>query len=230
MDARGEQRIVAMFGVEAVKADMIAAAMRLGEQPNATILARMPDASSARQLSTLWVGTLRIMQQMLMAAASRQDEDPPDLDPVIASLTPDQDGSQLLVQMDTPAAKQAIGTMLPSILAARRAAQRVVLMSNMRQVTVAIMVYEADHGQLPPHLDALVEADVIKGDGLKKMLVHPAKGHSPAFIYVRPADTAINIERPSATPMLIEVNAAGEPVAGGYTGYADGHVAQGAVE
>ncbi len=44
-----------------------------------------------------------------------------------------------------------IGTLLPALGQARLAARDTACMSNLRQITVGMLAYEADHGRLPPH-------------------------------------------------------------------------------
>ena len=45
-----------------------------------------------------------------------------------------------------------VGILLPALGAARRAAQRSVCLSNLRQIGIGSMAYEVDHGRLPIHL------------------------------------------------------------------------------
>jgi len=223
--AQGQDRMAAMMGVTAAKANWIAGVVQVGEAPSAKMMADMPDAPAAEQLKTLWMGVLRMGQQMMMAMASQQGDDMPDLEPVIQAMTPTGNDNQLTVTIDTPAAKTVGRTVLPAIIAARQAAQRTVLMSNMRQATIGVHVYANDYNdQFPANLDALIEGGYIRKDSWQTISKHP-DGYSPAFVYVKPdVATMREIEKPSETPLLIEADKDGKPKPNGITAYVDGHV------
>ena len=44
-----------------------------------------------------------------------------------------------------------ISILLPSLAGARHAALNTSCMSNLRQITTGMLIYEFDHGRLPPH-------------------------------------------------------------------------------
>lgn len=55
-----------------------------------------------------------------------------------------------------------VGIAMPAVATARHQAQAVQSMSNLRQVGVAVMMYEADNGKFPADLGALVEGGFVQ--------------------------------------------------------------------
>jgi hypothetical protein len=223
---RGQQKMAAMLAVTAARANWIIGSMQPGPKPSVTMIAEMPDRNSAEQLSTLWMGTVRIGQQMMMAMASQQGGDVPDLEPVVQALTPKVEGGRATVAIDAPTAKTIATTVLPSVIAARNTARRAVLASNMRQAMVGVITYTVDYGgQFPPDLDAVVKGGYIDKASWKKINEHPTGGYSPAFVYVKPDAAQINgLKDPTKTAVLIEADKQGKPKKDGFAAYADGHV------
>lgn len=226
-NARGQKKMMAMMAVTAAKANWIIGTIQPGPTPSVRIIADMPDPASAEQLSNLWMGSVRIGQQLMMAMASRGGGDVPDLEPVVQALTPKVEDARATVTIDTPTAKTIATTALPGIISARKTAQRAVLLSNMRQATIGIITYTVDYGgQFPPTLDAVVKGGYIDEAGWKKIIKHPTGGYSPAFVYVKPDVARLGqLQNPTETAILIEADKDGKPKKDGIAAYADGHVA-----
>lgn len=76
-------------------------------------------------------------------------------------LTPTRDGSEVVIQLETPGGVASLGVMaamaMPAVANARESARSALSKSNLRQMAIALISHEVRAGQLPP--PAIVDAD-----------------------------------------------------------------------
>lgn len=221
--AQGPMTMLAGMATTALRAEWMVVWVKPGEQPAAQIKAQMPDDYTANQLAAMVGSVLAMGQQMVTQAMAHTGGEVPDLSPVVAAMTPKVEGKMITMTAETASLKLLGATLVPALAKARKVAQKVVLANNMKQVAMAVHIFAADNAELPADLKALAQGNYI--EGLDRLLKHPTGGYSPAFIYVKPSVRRMNeIENPSQTVLLVEVNKDGKPVEGGTRAYADGHV------
>ena len=125
------------------------------------------------------------------------------------------------------------GMMLPALGQARGRARDVASMNNLRQISMATMMYANNHNnELPPSLAALFEGNLLEGDNL---LVAPNDpnpalrvGNRPcSYVYLLDEHKGLKLkmadfEHPTQTPLVWERQSFGRR--GRNVAFADGHV------
>lgn len=108
------------------------------------------------------------------------------------------------------------GMLLPAISQARTRAREVESMNNIKQIHVACMIYQDEHGTLPDSLNQLVEMDMLSADVLQS-----PGDTDPDVDYELVFNGSLHeVPSPGETVMIREKN-------GHVVGYLDGHVERG---
>jgi hypothetical protein len=120
---------------------------------------------------------------------------------------------------DWDTAQKAFSHLGQAMTQARGQAQMAMMMNNMKQILLAMHMYELDNGKLPDSLDQL---DKYLGAS-QQVLTNPVTGEYPGYIYEKPAESLSDIKNPATTAILWEAKD-GKPNPDGAKGFADGHV------
>jgi type II secretory pathway pseudopilin PulG len=137
-----------------------------GGSPDFEWIFHARDEQSAAQLEQLINQGVAMGKEMLLAQMSQQSKDN---DPVAKAsaqyarrladhfaglIKPDRNGASVTLAIDTQGSWTTVGILaallLPAIQAAREAARRTQSMNNMKQISLAILNYEAAHRTYPP--------------------------------------------------------------------------------
>jgi hypothetical protein len=108
----------------------------------------------------------------------------PQMEKVLAALTPKVSGDHLSLTLDTAASKTLVTDLIgPTLASAREGARHSMSASHLKNIGMGIAVYKAGHKQeSPPDLQALVATGAISD----KMLVSPLTGKP--YVYIRLPD------------------------------------------
>ncbi len=210
------------------KSKWVSFGLNVGDTPDAVLAIEQPDRASADELRgqiDVAIGQLKELVAPMQAQlkkdgkAAKADA----IDILLGKLKPTQDGARLTVAFDAETTKLAAPFVLDSFLQARQSAKEVQSVSNMRQISIGIILYTNEHhGAFPDTLDQV--GQYLGGAGrLQAAMQNPTRSTVPGYVYVKPAAKVTGVRRSATTPMLYE-SLDGKPDPNGYAAYADGHV------
>lgn len=140
---------------------------------------------------------------------------------LVKALTPRAEGSTVVITMGNERITALKKSLMPAMMAARKAARRMVVASHMRNAVTGSMVYAQDHNdQWPKDLATLVKEGVLTED----MLVNPDRPEmKPGYTYIRP-DVEL-LKKSNWSDHMVVYEAYKEwPKEGVWVAFADGHV------
>jgi prepilin-type processing-associated H-X9-DG protein len=178
------------------------------------VIAQSTDAATAKASDELIVSAIVMNQQ---GRSKLPDQ-------LITLLTPQVQGSQLVLALDAKQLNQVAVAMREPLMRARQTAMRVQSASNIRQMLQACLLHANENkGQYPADLKAL-EAAMAKfmpePAMVKRIMTNPAKPEiQPAYVYIKPAK---GNAAPAETVVIYESHKDfGDGI---NVGFADGHV------
>ena len=184
--------------------------------PNVTIkaVAQSTDANTAKQTDELIVSAIVMNQQ----SGNRMPDE------AVTLLTPQPQGSQLVLSLDARQLDQLAVAMREPLMRGRMAALRVHSASNIRQLLQGCLLYANDNkGKYPPNLQELEKAMVAympEPAQVKQILTNPSRPEQkPAYVYIAPAKG-----HGAPADMVVIYEAHKEFGDGINVGFADGHV------
>ncbi len=192
--------------------------LSLPPHPSLHRLIQTKDAESAKALAELYAKVVKLAQGNADFAPGAA---------LLVSLTPKVSGDQLLLDLDANQFSAAVAQFMPAYQKAHRQADRILSMSNIRQIVVGMTIYANENqGKLPDSIDAIIKAGFL-GDktnpAYTTLFVNPRlPGRTPGYIYIKVADTMPAVKDPSRTVVLYE--AFDDWKDGIDVGFADGHV------
>jgi hypothetical protein len=145
-----------------------------------------------------------------------------ELGPELAkALTPRAEGNLVIITIGSERMASLQKALMPSMLAARKAARRMVAASHMRNCITGCLFYAQDHNdQWPKDLETLVR----QGTLTQEMLVNPDRPEmNPAYAYIRPDSEALTKMNISELVVVHETFKEW-PKDGVWAAFADGHV------
>lgn len=141
---------------------------------------------------------------------------------IMKQLTPTLNGDTFSLTMKEKEIDQVVATALPAMLEARKAAVRTKSMSNLRQQSMALIMYANDNqGAVPPTLDAALKSAELEG---AEVLINPLQPDlgDKGYVYVVPAEGKLaDIKNPGERIAIYEAGPFGK---GKNAAFWDGHV------
>jgi hypothetical protein len=185
--------------------------------PSLALVLATDDPNNASHLASVLSADLTTFVKAITAEAERSAETRAVL-PIIQELprllAPTVEGSAVRINLDKSALSRLTALMVPSLIRAEEVAQRVASMSNMRQITVAALMYEQEHGTWPDSLAAL--------DLPEALTTSPRELQNRAYTYHPWSAEQIEAIGGGDVPVLWEQpDGPDEPVS---VAFADGHV------
>ena len=146
----------------------------------------------------------------------------PEMDKIIAAVTPQVQGDQLKVSLDNAKLMEIAHDLAPVVRKAQGQAKRTQSATNIRQIGMSVMLYtQENQGKLPDTVPGDIEK--FLGPGSDRIFVNPQHPErKPAYVYVKPAAKIAEVRNPSERVILYEAHDAwGDGI---NVGFADGHV------
>jgi hypothetical protein len=230
-EGKSQPQAVRNFFAAAMNARYLTLAVDLGEKPEIEAVACMTDEAGATKLV-----------EAAQGLATTNDADLAPFKPLLAAVTPQQEGKmvRLLVKTEELAAiGKVMGPMLEAMQqasakraeAAREASKaplpdpmRAASAAQMRLILQQIITFDLTNHRLPADLNELLRSGIVP-DGGTYELMNPRTNEERGYLYVKPKNVnrLSEIKEPSKTAILYE-SEEGSPAADGLVGYADGHV------
>jgi len=169
-------------------------------------------------------GLLKVLKDVYAWVAQQPDirSSVPELDQVLADLTPRTQQGRLVLNLDQAHTDALIKRLVgPSLAKARENAQRMACVSYLKQVGLATMIHADEHqGQLPPDLETLIAGAKLP----EKCLICPCLGTKDSYAY-RGAGLTTKLQ-PQMTPQMILAHdrSANHKGQGRNVVFLDGHV------
>ena len=184
--------------------------------PNVTIkaVAQSTDANTAKQTDELIVSAIVMNQNSPQKLP----------DQAVTLLTPQPQGSQLVLSLDARQLNELAVAMREPLMRGRMAALRVQSASNIRQLLQGCLLYANDNkGKYPANLQELEKsmlAYMPEPAQIKQILTNPARPEQkPAYVYIAPAQGF------KAGPDVVVIYESHKDFGDGVNvGFADGHV------
>jgi hypothetical protein len=185
--------------------------------PALTLVLATDDKDNARHLAAVINADLTLLVKAITAEAERS-ADTRALLPVIQELprllAPTVDDRALLITLDKNALSRLTALMTPSVVRAQEASLRIQSIRQMRQITVAAIMYEQEHGTWP---DSLAALDLPEG-----ITSSPRDLKNPAYDYHPWSPAQLKVLGGAQVPVLWEQpNDPSQPLSVAFT---DGHV------
>jgi len=179
---------------------------------SAKAVAQSTDAASAKSTDELIVSAIVMNQK-------GPNKFP---DQLITLLTPQAQGSQLVLNLDAKQANEVAAALREPLARARQVALRVQSSSNIRQILQACLLYANENkGKYPDDMKALQAAMAKFNPGMvKRVMTNPAHPEiQPAYVYIKPA------KGNAATAETVVIYESHKDFGNGINvGFADGHV------
>jgi prepilin-type processing-associated H-X9-DG protein len=195
------------------------ASLSIGFPPSASLklIVTGIDADAAKKLNE--------MVSKAVSWAGKFKQGPPEalaFTKLVAQLKPELQGNQVVIALTESQMHKLSATFAASVLNARVAALRVQVMSNLRQLGTAMMMYANDHdGSLPKDLGA--ELDPYLGGSVKRVWSDPLRpNQKQPYVYIRLADKQPHVTDAAKSIILYENHTTWDN--GINVAFADGHV------
>ncbi len=177
------------------------------------------DAETAKKLRGLLDTAVKSLKEQ-----EKEVREMPEFDEIVKAVSPEVVGDQLKVSLDTPKIQDLARKVGPAIHRARGQAVRVQSASNLRQITVGVMMYANEHkGELPKDLQADLKPYLGTPEYIQQLFTNPQQpDRKPGYVYVRPADKITQVKATAQTVLAYEsFDKWGEGI---NVAFADGHV------
>lgn len=165
-----------------------------------------------------------IIKRAIAWAAERKNAPPEELafTILISHLEPKLEGDRILIDLSAPGARQLAATLAGGFISARTNASRMVVMNNLRQLSIGVTLYASDHdGQLPKDLGPDIQKYL--GADPKHLWTDPLRpNEKKPYVYLKLANKLSDVKEPAAAVMIYENHTTWD--AGINVAFADGHV------
>lgn len=191
-------------------------AISLPPDPSLKIVIQATDANDAAKLN-------EIINRAIAWAAQRKTGPPEELafTGMLASLKPRLQGDRIAIDLSPDDTRKLAATMAGEMIRARTAASRTLVMSNLRQLSVGVVMYADDHqGALPKDLGS--DLDKYLGPNSRQLWIDPLRPNDKKpYVYLRLADKLADVNQPASAIMIYENHTTWDN--GINAAFADGH-------
>jgi hypothetical protein len=193
--------------------------MDLAPKLNFTVVMQTPDAASAAALSDTINKGIDLGKQMMLREMKRFPEAARmigDADALAKAFTPTIAGDRLTLNLDTDNALKLSGIILPAMAKAREQSLRMRSLSNLKQITMACILYANEHkNQFPPDLETVQKTNELPAEILR----NPRVPNKPiGYVYLQPKGNAPPADQ------IVAYEAFGQPLPSSLAAsFADGH-------
>jgi hypothetical protein len=196
----------------------IAQGMDLSPKLTFNLVMQTPDATSAAALSDTLNKAIDLGKQMLVREVRKFPEAARllgDVDALAKAFTPTVAGDRLTLQLDTDNSLKLTGFILPAMAKAKEQSLRVRSLSNLRQITLACIMYASEHkDQFPPDLETVQKTNELPAEVLR----NPRASDKPiGYVYLQPKGNAPPAEQ------MVAYEAFDRPLPSVAASFADGH-------
>jgi hypothetical protein len=192
--------------------------MNLAPKLNFNVVMQTPDAASAAALSDTINRAIDVGKQMIAGEVRRFPEAARllgDVDALAKAFTPAIAGDRLTLHLDTDNSLKLAGFILPAMAKAKEQSLRVRSLSNLKQITLACIMYANEHkDQFPPDLETVQKTSELPAEVLR----NPRVPNKPiGYVYLQPKGNAPPAEQ------LVAYEAFDQPPSSVAASFADGH-------
>lgn len=191
-------------------------AISLPPDPSLKIVIQATDADDAAKLNDIII-------KAIAWATDRKTGPPEELafTGMLASLKPRLQGDRITIDLSPDDTQKLATTVAGAMIGARTAALRTVVMSNLRQLSVGVIMYANDHqGALPKDLGS--DLDKYLGANSKQLWIDPLRPNdTKPYVYIRLADKLSDVNQPASAIMIYENHTTWD--SGINAAFADGH-------
>jgi prepilin-type processing-associated H-X9-DG protein len=177
-------------------------------------------ASGATEAKTLD----EIIHHAISWAADRKTGPPEELafTSMLAELKPQLEGDRITINLSASDTRKLAATMAGALIHERNNSTRIVVMNNLRQLSIGVIAYAGEHdGQLPKDLGPDVQK--FLGADPKKLWTDPLRpNEKKPYVYLKLADKMADVKDPADSVMIYENHTTWD--AGINVAFADGHV------
>jgi hypothetical protein len=196
----------------------IAQGMDLSPKLSFNLVMQTPDAASAAALSDTINKGIELGKQMMVREVKRWPEAGRllgDADALAKAFTPTVAGDRLTLHLDTDNALKLTGFILPAMAKAREQSLRMRSLSNLKQITMACIMYANEHkNEFPPDLETVQKTNELPAEVLR----NPRASDKPiGYIYLQPKGNAAPAEQ------IVAYEAFDQPPSSVAASFADGH-------
>ena len=141
---------------------------------------------------------------------------------MVSELKPRVQGDQVIMEVSGSATRQFAAAAAASFLTARISAERTQVMSNLRQLSAAVLAYASDHqGDLPKDLGS--ELNRYMGQSAKLLWIDPLRpNQKQPYVYLKLANKEADIKDPANSIVIYENHSTWDD--GVSAAFADEHV------
>lgn len=197
----------------------IAQGMNLAPKLSLNMVMQTPDAASAAALSDTLNRGIDLGKQMMVREVKRWPEAGRllgDADALAKAFTPAVTGDRLTLQLDTDNALKLSGFILPAMAKAREQSLRVRSLSNLKQITMACIMYANEHkDQFPPDLETVRKINELPPEILRNPR---AADKAIGYVYLQPMRGNI-----APAEQIVAYEAFDQPPSSIAAAFADGH-------
>jgi hypothetical protein len=197
----------------------LAQGMDLSPKLTFNVVMQTPGAASAAALSDTLNKAIDLGKQMMVREMQRFPELARmlgDADALAKAFTPTVAGDRLTLRLDTDNALKLTSVILPAVAKAKEQSLRVRSLSNLRQITLACIMYANEHkDQFPPDLQTVQKTNQLPAEVLR----NPRAADKPiGYVYLQPKGNAPPAEQ------LVAYEAFDQPPPSNVAAsFADGH-------
>ena len=139
---------------------------------------------------------------------------------MLAALKPQLEGDRITIDLNAFDTRK-LATIAGMMIQSRNAASRVVVMNNLRQLSIGVTMYANEHaGQLPK--DVGPEVQKYLGPDPQKLWIDPLRpNEKKPYVYLKLADKIADVKDPQSAVMIYENHTTWD--SGINVTFADGH-------